>query len=29
MKSVACSLLSGEDAAEAGFYFDYTLGAMQ
>ena len=29
MKDVACSLLSGEDSAEAGFYFDYTLGAMQ
>ena len=29
MKSVACSLLAGEDSAEAGFYFDYTLGAMQ
>ena len=29
MKAVACSFLSGEDSAEAGFYFDYTLGAMQ
>nr|1KN1_A Chain A, Allophycocyanin [Neopyropia yezoensis] len=29
MKSVASSLLSGEDSAEAGFYFDYVVGAMQ
>jgi allophycocyanin alpha subunit len=29
MKSVASSLLSGEDAAEAGSYFDYVIGAMQ
>lgn len=29
MKNVACSLLSGDDSAEAGFYFDYTIGAMQ
>ena len=29
MKSVASSLLSGEDAAEAGSYFDYVVGAMQ
>lgn len=29
MKNVASSLLSGEDAAEACFYFDYTIGAMQ
>ena len=29
MKEVACSLLSGEDSAEVGFYFDYTLAAMQ
>ncbi len=29
MKSVAQSLLSGEDASEAGFYFDYVIGAMQ
>ncbi len=29
MKAVAQSLLSGEDAAEAGFYFDYVIGAMQ
>lgn len=28
MKSVASSLLSGEDAAEAGAYFDYVIGAM-
>ncbi|MBD2100603.1 allophycocyanin [Leptolyngbya sp. FACHB-261] len=29
MKSVAQSLLSGEDASEAGYYFDYVIGAMQ
>lgn len=29
MKNVATSLLSGEDATEAGFYFDYLVGAMQ
>ncbi len=29
MKGVATSLLSGEDAAEAGAYFDYVIGAMQ
>jgi allophycocyanin alpha subunit len=29
MKSVASSLLSGEDAAEAGGYFDYLAGALQ
>jgi allophycocyanin alpha subunit len=29
MKEVAGSLLSAEDAAEAGFYFDYVIGAMQ
>ncbi|MEB3335867.1 MAG: allophycocyanin subunit alpha [Leptolyngbyaceae bacterium] len=29
LKSVASSLLSGEDAAEAGAYFDYVIGAMQ
>jgi allophycocyanin alpha subunit len=29
MKNVAASLLSGEDAAEAGSYFDYVIGAMQ
>jgi allophycocyanin alpha subunit len=29
MKNVAASLLSGEDAAEAGSYFDYLVGAIQ
>lgn len=29
MKNVAASLLSSEDAAEAGAYFDYLVGAMQ
>jgi allophycocyanin alpha subunit len=29
LKSAAVSLLSGEDAAEAGTYFDYVIGAMQ
>lgn len=29
MKSVASSLLSSEDAAEAASYFDYVVGAMQ
>ncbi|MCS7293707.1 MAG: allophycocyanin subunit alpha [Gloeomargarita sp. SKYBB_i_bin120] len=29
MKNVASSLLSGEDAMEAGFYFDYIISAMQ
>jgi allophycocyanin alpha subunit len=29
MKNVAMGLLSGEDASEAGFYFDYLVGAMQ
>jgi allophycocyanin alpha subunit len=29
MKAVASSLLSGDDAAEAGSYFDYVVGAMQ
>jgi len=29
MKSVASSLLSGDDAAEASSYFDYVIGAMQ
>ncbi|AHB89511.1 MULTISPECIES: allophycocyanin subunit alpha [Thermosynechococcus] len=29
MKNVACSLLSAEDAAEAGSYFDFVIGAMQ
>lgn len=28
MKNVAASLLSGEDAAEAGFYFDYVVGSF-
>jgi allophycocyanin alpha subunit len=28
LKSVALSLLSGDDAAEAGSYFDYVIGAM-
>jgi allophycocyanin alpha subunit len=28
MKNVAVSLMSGEDAAEAGSYFDYVIGAM-
>ena len=28
MKSVAASLLSGDDAAEAAAYFDYVIGAM-
>lgn len=28
MKSVASSLLSGDDAAEASSYFDYVVGAM-
>ncbi len=28
MKSIASSLLSGEDAAEAGSYFDYVAGAL-
>jgi len=25
---VAMGLLSGEDAEEAGFYFDYVIGAL-
>jgi allophycocyanin alpha subunit len=29
MKNVAAQLLAAEDAAEAGFYFDYVVGAMQ
>ncbi|NEQ19331.1 MAG: allophycocyanin [Microcoleus sp. SIO2G3] len=29
MKNVAAGLLSGEDAAEAGSYFDYLVGALQ
>jgi allophycocyanin alpha subunit len=28
-KNAATSLLSGEDAAEAGAYFDYVIGAIQ
>ncbi|MBF2078624.1 MAG: allophycocyanin subunit alpha [Synechococcales cyanobacterium T60_A2020_003] len=28
MKSVATSLMSADDAAEAGAYFDYVIGAM-
>jgi allophycocyanin alpha subunit len=28
MKNAATALLSGEDAAEAGAYFDYVVGAM-
>lgn len=29
LKNAATSLLSAEDAAEAGAYFDYVIGAMQ
>jgi len=29
MKNVAISMMSGEDASEAGSYFDYLVGAMQ
>ncbi|MCM1981380.1 allophycocyanin subunit alpha [Lyngbya confervoides] len=29
MKSVASALLSGEDASEAGSYFDYVIGGLQ
>jgi allophycocyanin alpha subunit len=29
MKNVAATLLSGEDSADAGAYFDYLVGAMQ
>lgn len=29
LKSAASSLLSGEDAAEAGSYFDYVIGGLQ
>jgi allophycocyanin alpha subunit len=29
LKNAAASLLSGEDAAEAGTYFDYVIGALQ
>jgi allophycocyanin alpha subunit len=28
MKDAAASMMSGEDAAEAGAYFDYLIGAM-
>ena len=28
MKDVACGMMSPEDAAEAGSYFDYVIGAM-
>jgi len=29
LKTAASALLSGEDAAEAGYYFDYVIGALQ
>ncbi|KAB8332708.1 allophycocyanin [Scytonema tolypothrichoides VB-61278] len=29
LKNAAASLLSGEDAAEAGSYFDYVIGGLQ
>jgi allophycocyanin alpha subunit len=29
LKNAASALLSGEDAAEAGYYFDYVIGALQ
>ncbi|MCU0566205.1 MAG: allophycocyanin subunit alpha [Oculatellaceae cyanobacterium Prado106] len=29
MKSAALAMMSGDDAAEAGAYFDYVIGAMQ
>lgn len=29
MKAVATGLMNGDDAAEAGTYFDYVVGAMQ
>lgn len=29
LKSASASLLSGEDAAEAGSYFDYVIGGLQ
>lgn len=29
MKNVVTSMMSGEDAAEAGSYFDFVIGAMQ
>ena len=28
MKSVAMGLLTGSDAEEAGFYFDYVIGSL-
>jgi allophycocyanin alpha subunit len=28
MKNVATSILTGADAEEAGFYFDYIVGAL-
>jgi allophycocyanin alpha subunit len=28
MKSAAMGLLTGSDAEEAGFYFDYVIGAL-
>jgi allophycocyanin alpha subunit len=28
MKTVAMGILSGADAEEAGFYFDYVVGAL-
>jgi len=28
MKSAAMGLLTGSDAEEAGFYFDYVVGAL-
>jgi allophycocyanin alpha subunit len=28
MKTAATAVMSGEDAAEAGSYFDYLIGAM-
>ncbi len=29
MKNVVSSLMTGDDATEAGSYFDYLIGAMQ
>lgn len=29
MKAVATGMMSGDDAAEAGAYFDYVIGAME
>jgi allophycocyanin alpha subunit len=28
MKSVAMGILTGSDAEEAGFYFDYVIGSL-